>query len=130
MLSAALAAWDATGAPWCVLHGYTTYPSEVPSDVDMIVRDHPWQVMRSVARAIRGQMRLVQVLDHQRTASYFVLATVVGSPPAFLELDISCDYRRDGCVFLTADELLRNRRQYRGMWVPAPAAEFTYYVIK
>jgi len=30
---------EAAGAPWCVLHGYQTYPANIPSDVDLLISD-------------------------------------------------------------------------------------------
>jgi len=130
MFRTTVAALEATGVPWCVLHGYDAYPDHIASDVDLLVRDSPRDVIRTVLPRLHGEMRLVQAIEHEPNATYFVLATTRGTHVVFLPLDVSADYRRNGRVFLLADDVLGGRRRQRDVWVPSVATEFAYYIAK
>jgi thymidylate kinase len=130
MFSAAIAALDATGVPWCVLHGHRDYPDHITSDVDVLVRDAPVDVIRRMLPSLDPEIRLVQAIEHEPNAVYFVFAAMPENRVVFLPLDMSADYRRNGRVFLRADDILSGRRRERDMWVPSAAAEFAYYVAK
>ena len=43
---------------------------------------------------------------------------------------VATDYRRDGRVCCSADELLTGQRQWQGLWVSAPEVEFGYLLAK
>lgn len=130
MFRAAAAAFDAVGVDWCVLHGYAEYPDRITSDVDLLVRDPPGRVIPRLVAVLGREIRLVQAIEHEPNAIYLVFATARGGCVAFLPLDVSTDYRRNGRVFLRADDVLGTRRRERDMWVPSAAAEFAYYVAK
>jgi thymidylate kinase len=125
---------DVNGIPYCILHGYQEYPARVVSDVDCVM---PASFLpRQFAMLLRAnQERLgaavVQWIQHESTAHYFVLAADgLGAPGQFLQLDVSSDYRRNGRVFYRGEEMLASRRLDRGFWVPALAVEFGYYLVK
>jgi len=110
------------------------YPARVASDVDCIM---PAELLpRQFATLLRAnQDRLgaavIQWIQHESTAHYFILATGGAGPRwEFLSVDVSSDYRRNGRVFYPSEEILASRRLDRGFWVPAPALEFGYYLVK
>jgi thymidylate kinase len=120
--------------PYCILHGYLGYPDEVPSDVDCLV---PAELLPSELASFLCDNRealgatLVQWLQHQASAHYFVLARWTReSTPQFIAFDASSDYRARGTTFYRGEEILRERRLYKGFWVPPPAREFGYYLVK
>ena len=47
-----------------------------------------------------------------------------------MPVEAATDYRRDGRVFCSADELLTGQRQWQGLWVSAPEMEFGYLLAK
>ena len=47
-----------------------------------------------------------------------------------MPVEAATDYRRDGQVFCSADELLTGQRQWQGLWVSAPEVEFGYLLAK
>ena len=73
---------------------------------------------------------LVQWIQHESTAHYYVLATDAEVRWEFLALDVSSDFRADGRVFYTGKEILDSRSRDRGFWAPSPALEFTCYLVK
>jgi thymidylate kinase len=126
-------ALEDAGIAYCLLAGYETYPEIIPSDVDFMVSPadlpHLPALLHKVA-ADTGSL-LVQALEHESTACYYVLAKQTGNTPAFLCVDASSDYRRQGRLWLSASAVLsRRRRHARGFFVPAPEDEFLYYFVK
>ena len=73
---------------------------------------------------------LVQMLQHEATCYYFVLAFNKGDSVDWLPVDAATDYRRDGRVLLSAEEMLEGRRQWNGFWVASPAVELKYLLVK
>jgi thymidylate kinase len=125
---------NSSGVPYCILHGYQEYPTNVVSDVDCIVPAE--SLPRQLAMLLRANedllgARLVQWMQHEATANYFVLATDgVAAPREFLAVDVSSDFRTDGRVFYGGEAILASRCLDRGFWVPAPAIEFGSYLVK
>ena len=132
LLAAFLKQMNAAQIPYCVLSGFQGYPDVIGSDVDFMV--HPGDVERiapmlaTVARRCGAQ--LVQAIRHETGAWYFVLAKQEGSSVGYLHPDCSTDYRRNGRLWLAADEVLENRQRYKTFFVPSVADEFAYYLIK
>jgi thymidylate kinase len=125
---------EASGVPYCVLHGADALPGGVTSDVDCIVP--PEVVPRKLVAILqqhRSELRgvVVQWLQHEATAHYFVLATEDDqADPRFLALDVSSDYRRNGRVYYSGEEILASRRRGEDFWAPSPAIEFGCYLVK
>ena len=121
-----------SGIPYCLVSGYENYPRLHDSDVDFMVRseDAPriGPLLHDVANRCGGL--LVQAIQHETAGCYHVLAKQVGDHVAYLHPDCATDYRRDGRLWLRADEVIRNRRRFRTFFVPAVADEFQYYLIK
>ncbi len=132
MFSALVDELNHSGAPYCLLSGYESFPDAGDSDIDFMVQPgHAARVvpvLQSVAR--RCGALLVQALQHETAACYFVLAKPIADGVAYLHPDCTIDYRRDGRLWLRAEEVLRRRRRFLNFYVPAPAQEFLYYLIK
>ena len=134
LLQSLAALLDANSIPYCILHGYEEYPARVASDVDCVLPagflPRPLAMLLQANRE-RLAAAVVQWIQHESTAHYFVLATDgLGAPWEFLAVDVSSDYRRDGRVFYQSEEILASRRMERGFWVPSPALQFGYYLVK
>jgi thymidylate kinase len=111
----------------CILHGYEEYPEYVGSDVDAIC-DNPTQLPRVFSE--REGPALVQVMQHETTAFYYVLHKSCGKYHVFLSLDVSRDYRRDGRVFFRGEEFLERCKPFKFFRVPPPELEFAYLSVK
>lgn len=122
------------GVEFCVMGDTSCYPLEIDSDVDIAI-GRPWfKNLEALLLEYCAEQRLslLQQLQHEVTAKYFVLAAPgeLGKP-VFLMPDVCTDYLRNGRRFLTAEQLLADRRESGlGFPVAAPATELIYYLIK
>ena len=123
---------NSAGVSYCLLSGYEDYPEAGDSDVDFMVSQEDAARVAAVLRATARETRalLVQAMQHETTARYFVLAKQIGSRVAYLHPDCSTDYRRDGRLWLRSKDVLARRRRLGNIFVPAGADEFLYYLIK
>ncbi len=123
---------DKAGIPFCVLHGYRSFPHTVPSDVDCIM---PASVLpgrlASLLHAHRARIGADIVQWVHEGSHYFVLA---GKNPdgsvCLLALDVTDDYVMANRVFYRSHEILQGRRRYGEFWVPSPSVEFGSTVIR
>lgn len=111
----------------CILHGYKNYPEQIDSDVDAI-SDNPAKIPHILSQ--RKVANIVQVLQHEATAFYYILHREDKSKPAFIALDVSLDYRRNGRVFFRGEEFFQACRPFKFFQVPATELEFAYYIVK
>src|SRR5208282_4272794 len=74
--------------------------------------------------------RLIQAMQHETSACYFVMAKDDGREIGFFDPDSAGDYRRWGRLWLPAQKILARRRRCRELYVPAVPDAFTYYLIK
>ncbi|WP_333840209.1 DapH/DapD/GlmU-related protein [Pelomicrobium sp.] len=126
--------------PYCVVGDSRGYLEAIESDLDLVVSQEAFQkIPRLLARFCREQdVRLVQWIQHEQTAIYFVLVwTDTAGKPCYLALDVCSDYYRAGRRLLAADEILAGRRleldgagEPKGFYVPSPAVQFIYYLLK
>jgi thymidylate kinase len=120
--------------PYCILGAYDDYPETIGSDVDFMVCPADLPRLREVLARVAAATgsAVVQTLQHETTACYFVLASQ--GPEGELVLfhpDASSDYRRNGRVWLHAQQVLSRRRLHaNGFYVPAAADAFLYYLVK
>ena len=125
--------FEAVGMTYCLLAGYDSYPQEILSDVDFMVSTHSnAQLPALIANIAEASgTKLIQHLQHETTASYFILAKLIDGHITYLHPDSSSDYRRNGKRWLVAETVLKNRRRHpNGFWVPSAADAFCYYLIK
>lgn len=126
------------GVSYVVVGDSENYFHEIAGDVDIIVdRNSLAKVKDILFRFCRQhQVRIVQILRHEQTAWYFVLAWIDDTGRlCFLHPDICADYLRLGKSFLKAHEMLSGRTRWfdkegRSFYTPAPAQGFVYYLLK
>ena len=113
----------------CILHGWQGLPEHLLSDLDIVVA--PEDLPKLEANLLNlPNVQLVNLLQHESTCYYFVLAFREGKQLQFLPLDAAVDYRRNGRVWFSADELLIGRRRWKEFWVASPEVEFKYLLVK
>lgn len=127
------AALEANGMPYVILSGYQGYPDRIDSDIDFMVSEADFLRLPDLfnnSRTVPGA-RLVQVLQHETSAWYYVLASQTGDHVVYLHPDSAASYRRKGRLWLRSESVLATRRKApAGFWIPAAAVEFEYYLVK
>ncbi len=114
---------------YCVLHGWNKLPEPPSSDLDIVVIPKDLPILAELLSRMK-EARLINLLQHESTSYYFILAMINHNEIAFLPIDAAVDYRRDGRVWFSADELLADRRKRGDFWIAAPAVEFKYLLTK
>jgi thymidylate kinase len=125
--------FETAGMPYCLLAGYDGFPQHIPSDIDFMVAPSSNAQLPALISTIAqtSGSNLIQHLQHETTASYFVLAKLIDTNITYLHPDSSSDYHRSGKRWLLAETLLENRRRHpQGFWIPSAADAFSYYLIK
>lgn len=125
---------------YCVLGDIPEdFPQEVLSDVDIAFDIDSEKSIREIIQRYcqeNPRAKLVSVIRHEHSAFFFVLAFIDETGGySFLQIDACIDYYRDGRLLIESKDLILNRSKVFGsngleFFVPAPAAEFKYYLIK
>ena len=114
---------------YCILHGWQGLPEHLPSDLDIVVAPEDLPRLEKNLLYTPGA-RVVNLLQHESTCYYFVVGVEDTKRMRFVPVDAATDYRRDGRIWFTAEELLKGRREWNGFWVAAPEVEFKYLLVK
>jgi thymidylate kinase len=129
---------DANNLPFCVVGDADKIPEEIESDLDVVINTAPHIVWQYVADFCRTQrLEIVQHLQHEITAHYFVLWKKNETDDRFLSLDVCDDYFRYSRFLLSSNELVTGRQRAIGrngtpktFYVPRPEMAFIYYFMK
>jgi len=114
---------------YAILHSWQGLPEHLPSDLDIVVAPEDLPKLERELLQAEGT-RLVNLLQHESTCYYFVLAVEDGEKLRFLPVDAATDYRRNGRIWFTAEELLEGRRRWKEFWVASSEVEFKYLLVK
>jgi thymidylate kinase len=116
------------------------YPEELHGDTDIVTdpRSLPLAQQSLVKFCKDSGIKIVQVLQHEQSAWYYVLAWFDKTGKLItLNPDICSDYFRFGKLFLMADEVLTGRVRTVGdnngsikLFAPSPPKGFVYYLLK
>ena len=127
-----IAQFNSAGIRYCVLGGYENEAVIGASDVDIMV--HPIDIRRIPPLLAEGARccggLLVQAMQHETTACYFILAKHDGRRTGFLDPDCCSDYRRKGRLWMSAGKVIAGRQRYQDFYVPSVADQFIYYLLK
>ena len=114
---------------YSVLHGWRDLPDKLDSDLDIVINpSHLNLLEKSLLNCKDG--KLVQLLQHESSGYYFVLAHKNGKGIEFILVDAATDYRRNGFTFFTAEQFIRRRQKWNSFWVTSPSSEFPYLLVK
>ena len=132
--------FDQDGVNYVIVGDIRGYPDELCGDID-IVTDFPSLTLeqQTLLRFCNDHgIKVVQVLQHEQSAWYYVLAWFDETGRLItINPDICCDYFRYGKLFLKADEVVADRlrtgqekNESLGLFAPPPAKGFIYYLLK
>jgi thymidylate kinase len=120
---------DCAGIPYCVLHGYESYPQRIKSDVDCMISAevNPGQLL---ALLHKNRTRIGAEVVRSRGYHLLLAGKNVDGSPCFLDLDLCVDYELDNRPFYAGSEVLESRRRHQQFWIPAADLEFGCYLVK
>jgi thymidylate kinase len=119
-----------TEGGYCVLHSYEDLPS-VTSDLDIAVMNTGLVDFMSFIYGGNTEWQVVQDLHYDvPSCRYVVLRRLNGDRPHLLALDICSDPWGINRYRLSSFTLLKDRRPLRNFYVPSPAIEAFYILIK
>jgi thymidylate kinase len=114
---------------YCILHGWDASDSSMGSDVDIVVAPKDLRAFE-IALDDNSAGGITQLLHYESTGYCFIVRLPTGQSAEFAKFDVGTDYRRDGLVYLSGADLLRNRRKWRDVWRASPESEFAYLLVK
>jgi thymidylate kinase len=126
---------DRAGVEWCMLGGYRSYPEDITpdgqGDVDLLVSRRDFSRVPKILAQI-PDLRIVQArLQDATSIRYELWSNPTCRPPLLLGLDVYCEIRDLGTILIKPEEFLDRRRRFRdALWIPEPAVEFAYYLLK
>ena len=100
------------GVESCVVGRPVELIGHPDGDIDFVVPEDKLRDIPSFLHTFCQQLKVqvVQVLQHEQTAFYYVVARGAShTTPRFVALDVCADYYRNGRLFLRAKEILENR---------------------
>jgi len=125
---------------YCVVGDSKSLPDDISGDIDIVISNDDLSSINNKIYQFSKQQQcnLVQILQHEYTAFYFVLSWLnADNNIEYLHPDICGDYLRNGTFMLSAEEILEGRIEAtddkgigKGFYVPSPKMEFIYYLLK
>jgi hypothetical protein len=123
---------DRAGIPYCVLHGYESYPLRIKSDVDCVI-DATMSDGHILALLSHHRDRIgadVVVYRRHHVSPIVLAGRSADGSLSFLKLHLNVDYGHHGLTFYSASQVLASRRRYRQFWIPEPKIEFSGYLAR
>ncbi|MDA0322115.1 MAG: hypothetical protein O2923_05290 [Verrucomicrobia bacterium] len=129
-----------SGIAYCVVGMTEDLPEQVEGDIDIVIETTDTESIHTALATFEEETgaRLVQVLMHELNARHFIFSWLdEDGMPRFLGPDICGDYHRNGMLLMPAGDILSRRElaldkggREKEFFVPAPADEFIYYLLK
>lgn len=127
------------GIQYCVVGNTGSYSSFIEGDVDIVIPQQKIKIIHSLVLSFckNEGIRLVQCLQHEHNAFYYVIQWFESGIPKFLKLDICGDFYWKALLFIKSDEIISRAMETvdgegngKHFFVPVPANEFIYYLLK
>jgi len=111
------------GVHYCILRNYEKLPTRIESnDIDMLLREIDIHLVLSIFNDISKifNIKVIAAEFHDHGKRVFLYRR---NPKLFIKFDIHTEESWRGAVYLTADEILIARQQYRDFFIPHPVHE-------
>lgn len=130
--------FNKSNIPYAILGNTSSYPEQIPSDVDIIVQQNDLGKVKELLWELESEnTKIWQMFQHEICAFYYVVALISDHEVVYIQPDICSDYFRKGRKLLSADYLLQETRiaryvdgRSKKFNVLLPAKEFVYYLLK
>ncbi|WP_027358830.1 hypothetical protein [Desulforegula conservatrix] len=129
------------GIKYCIVGNTSEFSYNIEGDVDIVIESRPAKEINKIISFFsdNNELCLVQMLQHEQCAYYFVLFKQNDSQLINIKLDICSDYLRNGKKFLKSDEILSSITKAKNVqenhieiefFVPSTEMNFIYYLLK
>ncbi len=116
---------------YCVLHGWDGLPEALSSDLDLAVHPKDHDKLPSVFCRLREFGFLpIDCHNYEVNAQTFYFCWFHDAERHCIAIDVIFEYRGNGTIILTANELMTGRRRHRSFWIPEPAVALRYLLAK
>lgn len=124
---------------YCIVGDTSEFPENIEGDVDIVIEKRPVKMINKILSFFsdNNELCIVQMLQHEQCAYYYVLFNENACKSINLKLDICTDYLRNGKTFLKSNEILSGRTKTENghenhieFFVPSTEMNFIYYLLK
>jgi thymidylate kinase len=116
---------------YCVLHSWEGLPDELPSDLDLAVHPRDRARLPSVFRGLLDEgYQPIQRWQYRGRGDQFDFAWFEPAGMRSARIDVADGYWPHALILMPGEELVCNRRRFKGFWVAHPAVEFPYLLAK
>jgi len=126
-------AWKAQTIPWVLIGRYGP-DHQFDNDIDLVIHpDHFETAIRTLEHVCDSQgWSIVQIFRHEHRSFAAIIAQEHFGQWSFVAVDISPEFRYDGKIIQSGEELVENRVLQSNDWLYTPndQAAFVYYLIK
>jgi thymidylate kinase len=139
-LVALLSYLDQKRIDYCIVGNVNGFLDEIYGDIDIVVQPAQISKLNKILYNFSKlrKIQIVQILQHEQVACSYIFSWIADNlKPRFLNLDVCSDYYWDGQLYISANDLLKDKtvRTYSGcikmaIYVPNPQNGFIYYLIK
>lgn len=116
-----------------VIHHADALHTQVDSDIDLVLGEHPRQRLETIIRRLEatGNIRLINRLHYEVPHGYYYILSITDHTPEYLHLDVTYDPYGTHHYLYTSQDLLDGRhRNDARVWSVRPEKEATYLLIK
>jgi thymidylate kinase len=116
---------------YCILHSWEGLPRNIPSDLDIIVEPGDLQKLVNTLQSL-NKARIIQIFQYEATGFCFVMTNIKYNDTSYryYPVDAAFDFRSNGLVWFTSEELLEGRKRWKNYWVASNVVEFKYLMVK
>ncbi len=117
---------------YVVLGDASKLPENIDGDVDFSISMTQYEIINIINKFCQlYYIKLVQVIQHEYTASCYVIKCTNLTNDNFIDIDICNDFHRNNRRYLSSDKLISsNYKCINGFFVPEVSVAFIYYFLK
>lgn len=118
---------------YCVMNNYLQYPDVIPSDIDIVIERKVFEGLDDLVSQFAAEQSLsvIQKIWHGYQKCAYILSPYRPESRFRLQLDFFVDFTAKGYFCLIPSQVvLASRVQYKNFYVPDPAVELTFLVMR
>lgn len=108
--------------PYCILRNYDTLPDINPgSDIDMLIAKDKLLTAHNIFTEMEYALniRILQIIKREHVIQIRLYQYLSVIDHFFLQIDVHCDEKYLGAVYLNGDDILQHKRLHNTFYVPS-----------